>query len=629
MDRRRLIQGMLTVLLVLFLLVLVVKFRPRQSAPRPVALPEPLQAAQGSLTARGFRFEQESAGKVAFVLTALSVTERPGEAKALQGPRLAFPTGGGETVIAGEKGLFDPATRTLRIWEKAALTRPDGWVAEAPGFRMTPEGEVLSEESVAIRRGTLKGRADLLRYQRDSQKAYLEGSVRFDDVAERSLVCSRLTLDLAAHRGDLAGPVALASPAGTLRAPGGTLILTPGNALRQVVLGTPAEGEGAEGRLRADSCALTLDDRGATELLALRGEVHLAGGAAGEEVRTALLEMRPGSDGQWRWSSPGALTVNRGADRLRAPAGSGLAGGGKPFVAELEGPVAGDGPSGRYDADRAKVEGAVRTLEGHVRGSRGGDRIEADRVRLNERGGSEAEGSVKGAREAAGAAPLAFRAARATAGPGGYPLELSGAAVVDRGAMHLEAPVVKLRDRQTAEAAGGATCLWSDPKQGDQTLTARTILYDGAARTARASGGAEGRGRGYLLRAKTVTAKLDAANRPVEYVAEGAARLEGAERDASGDRLAWRPAEKAGEAESEDGRAVLIQKSPYRRVEGARVSFKGRDVEVKTPSEGGRRGSMEADAPRQNPGGPASGSGSSRGPSPSPSPAMEKKTDGR
>jgi len=596
LDRRRFLQAALTVSLVLFLLVLALKFRPRVEGPRPVTLPGAGTAASGSLSTKGFRYTQESAGKTSFVLTADQVVERPGEARQLTRPRLSMPTSGGETLLIGDQGLFDPTTRTLRVFGNATLSRPDGWNAASSGFRMTPEGELLAEESVTFGRGPLKGRADLMRYQRDSQKAFLEGSVGLQEDGGRRLTCSRIALDLVAHAGEMTGPVQIASPDGSLAAPGGQIALTPQNALREVRLGSPATGEGPAGQFRAETLVVGVGADGALNRISLAGAVRLEARATGERIETARMELTPAGGERWAWNAPDPLVTTRDQDRLEAPSGSGGLGGGRPFVADLPGPVRGEGASGRWRADRAAVEGPVRTLAGSVSGERPGETLQADRVQLRAGGTSTAEGHVRGTRARPGEEPLRFTAERAESASGGYPVVLSDSVRVDRGTGSVEGPRVTLSDPETAEASGGARCRFVGAGGEEETLAAPTVRYEGKLARATASGGAVGKGRGYTLEAQEVAAALDARSRPRSYEARGAAHLDGGAYEARGDRLTWNPGARSGTASSQAGRAVVVQKSPYRRVEGADVAFDDKAISV-TSTSPSRRGYLESEPP--------------------------------
>ena len=596
MNRRRFIQALLTILLALFLLLLVIKFRPKSTVIRPVERPAAAIESGGSLAASGFRYVDESAGKVAFVVTAARVTEKPGEAKLLFNAKVTFPSPGGDSVASGRQGLFDAASHTLRLWDDATIKRPDGWTATSSGFRLTPEGEVVSEEAATLRRGAIEGRADILRYERDSQKAYLEGDVRFKDRAGREFTCRRLTSDMKSHSGNMTGPVSVSGREGTISAPGGTLVFSGDNTIEKVILEPSVKGDGPSGKMSCDKLVMSLKPEGAIESLALQGSARMESEAGKQVAETALLTLRPKASGGWDWESPGPLAVTRLRDVLDAPSGTGTAGSG-PFTASLPGPVTGSGPSGNWSCDHAYVEGATRRLEGKVKIVKGDDTLWANSATIHEDGSAQASGDVRGRREAKGAEPMEFTSQKAVAAPKVYPLKLYGSCVVTRGAMRLMAPAIVIQNSEEAEASGGASCAWSGPK-GERLLAAPVIAHKGAEKLVLAKGGAHGTGESYVIDADQVEALLDAKNRPQKYVATGEAKLTSDNQDASGDKLIYNPNDGSGQAESESGRAVLVQKNPYRRAEGALVLF-GQDSVSVHQGASSARGVLEASVPKE------------------------------
>lgn len=594
MNRRRMLQTALSVALVLFLALVAFRFRPKMEGPRPVALPTGGAGVSAVLQTTGFRHVQETDGKTSFVLTAETMTERPGQGRELKSPRLAIPGPSGETVLQGDEGLFEPATRTLRVFGHGLLTRPDGWVAEASGFRMTPEGELLAESAATLRRPGLTGKADLLRYSRDSEKAALEGAVRFDTNEAMACTCSRLLLDLATHSGTLVGPVVFTGPQGRVTSPEGRLILDEENALREVILTAPVRGEGPMGHFSATEMVLELSGRQISRIV-LTGVVRAETSGEGSVLETARLHLLPQNEGRWRWEGPQPLTLFRGKDFLKAPSGQGGFGGGQADRADLAGPVTGDGPSGRWRADRASLVGATQVFEGDVRGVRPGERLEADRVELRPDGSRVATGRARGVKNRSGEETLRFVANRAVSAPGGYPVALEGAVHIVRGEASVAAPTAVISDERTARASGGATAVFLG-SQGQETLTAPDILYEGAHSRAKASGGAKGVARGYTLTAREVEALLDVEGRPERYLATGKAHLDGPGHLADGEAFEWIPSREFGKATSQTARAWVVLKEPYRRAEGPVVTFEGDRVTV-LGGEGGRRGYLETTPP--------------------------------
>ena len=106
MDKRRLLQFAFTAVFILFLLLIVAKFRPRFEAPKPIEPEQLKRTSEGTLSARGFTYKQETAGKVDFTATAEVVTEDPSGVKLLTNPVVTTGTG---TKAWGKRGTFNPS----------------------------------------------------------------------------------------------------------------------------------------------------------------------------------------------------------------------------------------------------------------------------------------------------------------------------------------------------------------------------------------------------------------------------------------------------------------------------------------------------------------------------------------
>ncbi len=215
---------------------------------------------------------------------------------------------------------------------------------------------------------------------------------------------------------------------------------------------------------------------------------------------------------------------------------------------------------------------------------------------------------MRGLRKTPGAPDLTFTALRAEAGPTGYPAKLEGKAVLVRGGMTIEAPSVTVRDAQDAVAEGGATGRWKEEAGGQDTVTSQTLRYDGSRHRAQAEGEAKVTGRGYTLTGNQVTALLDAQNRPIRYEGSGNCHFEGTDYSGEGERLNYDPATRIGEAFGPNRNAVVVQKKPYRRVEGPAVLFGPKRLEVSRGASAMVRGTLEGvQPPKAAPPQPAKG----------------------
>lgn len=590
MDRRRFLQLAFTSVLILFLLILVFRFRPKVEVPAPVTPAAVKGGPEGTLSAQGFRYSQETQGVAEFTVTADEVTESSGGLKLLDAPVVTFPNQG---VARAKKGSFHVADSTFRLWDQARLELVSGWVAESSGFRLTPEGEVVTEGPVTFHREGMSGSAQLLRYRRDAQTAHLEGDVEVSQGDQR-LACRIIDLDLQAHAGKMAGPVVLTSARGTVTAPAGTLTLDGQNRIQEVDLGSPCTGTGPQLSFTCTSLATHAGPGGELRSVDLKGDVAVHDSRPpSSTVKTAALTLVPAQGAAWSWTSPGLLTLLQEAAAATAASGSGTFGGAAPSTADLAGPVEGSQDQGTFRADRARVEGSDWRLLGRAAVDRAADRLSAEEILFRADGSSVAKGRVTGVRRAPDGPDMRFTCARAQAGPGGYPARLEGGAQVDRADMILASPEIFVADARTAVAQDGARASFTGEDGRTWVVTGRTVAFDGAAHTATAQDQARAESGSSWITAQTLVAHLDAKDRPATYEAKGAARFSDPAYEGQGDLLTYDLARKGGTATGIDRDAVLIQRDPRRRTAGPVVDFAPGKAEVQPGGSPMRRGSLQ------------------------------------
>jgi lipopolysaccharide export system protein LptA len=590
MDKRRFLQLAFTTVFALFLLVLVFKFKPRVDVPTPAPPGKPRQGPEGQLAARGFRYVQETSGRVDFVITADRVTESSGGLKVLTTPVVTFPNQG---KAWGKSGSFNPHEKTFRVWDDAHISQPEGWTASSTGFRLTPEGEIVSEGPVVHKRKEVTGEAELLRYNRNNQQAHLEGTVRFIR-ADQSMACKIIDLDMAGHSGNLVGPVRLASDQGTITAPSGSMVMDAQNHLKNLSLAGPCTGRGTDLDFSCARLTAFTGPNGELSDVDLAQDVVVSDKRTPPSVlRTQLLHLVPSEKPRWNWTAPGSLSMAHDGGVAQALSGAGSFGGQQAPTAELAGPVRGKDPRGTFAGDRAKMSGGDWTLIGHAMVNREEEHLAGDRILWRQDGSSSADGSVSGGKRAGERPELRFTSERAEAGPGGYPAHLTGDVRASRGDMTLAAPSVTLQDDTTALASGGAVATFKDAKGAVSTVKAPDLDYSGAKRLATAKGGARGEGKDYWITASVLTAHLDDHDLPVSYEAEGDAKFSGTLYEGHGDHLTYDPATQGGQARGIGSDAVVVQKTPYRRLAGPVVDFAPKRLQVMPGEESSRRGHLE------------------------------------
>ncbi len=599
-DRRRALQIAFSAVFIIFLLVLAYHFKPKVEVPPPARPDTVKTGTEGTLSAEGFHYRQETEGKVDYTITADTVTEARDGTKKLTKPVLSIPHQG---KAWGDKGSFAPDTKQLRIWENAAMSHEGGWLAHATGFRLTPEGEVVSESAVTFSMGRALGSAELMRYNRHTQVAHLEGHV---DLVKGSahLTCRAIAVNLATHRGAMDGPVRVTSGDAVLRAPRGTLVLTNDNEIRRIVLGSPASGESGPNRFTSKTAAAVLGHGGRLLSVHLDGDTVVDSEKTPRAYRldTASLDLVPRPGGLWHWTAPDALTIATKDGEAHAVSGTGTFGGKKPMNASLKGPIRGRQQNGTFTSDDAELAGDDWTLTGHALVVKPDERLSADTITRHGNGETTAKGHVSGSRSPEGEPTVTFTSDAMRSAEGGYPALLTGSVTLVRGDMTLTAPRVKAPDARTIEGQDGATAVFRDVSGASQTVTGRTLTYDGTRHIATADGDARGKGKNYSIRAGTLVARLDRKDSPLSYEAQGDCRFDGTAYSGEGDRLTYDPSSRSGRASSAQGDATITQKHPYHRVSGPTVVFSPRHLDVLERKGGLSRGTLEGVQP---PGGSA------------------------
>ncbi len=609
MKSKRVLQAVFSALFILFLLVLVYRFKPKVNVSSP-AIPATSKAGAkaGSLSASGFHFTRETAGKTDYEVSAATVTEAANGVKKLTSPVLFLP---GQGRVTGELGSFDLATKTVRIWKNARLTGLSGWSVSASAFRLTPEGEISSEGPVLLRRDKTMGSAEQFRYNRISRVAHLEGDVKLKQGSSR-FACRAIAMDFKSHSGRITGPVNVKSGKNTIIAPGGVLLIDEKNRLKGLELGSPVSGDGPAAAYEAEKTSMLMKAGGALEVMHLTGKVSVhVKGKNPATLKSERLDLVPTHSGRWKWTSPGALTVSRLKERISATSGEGAFGGGRPLAAHLNGPVAGGNGEGVFSGGEALLAGRDWTLKRHAKATTSTRTILADRIVLRGDDSSSASGHVSGVEKTKGGEDLTFTSDKAAASKKGYPARLNGAVEAERGQMTLSAPSLLISGPNTMVAKRGGRLRFKDKDGTIESVRGNVLAYDGAKHVATATGDARGEGRGHWITAHFLRAILDNRNRPTAYEAEGSCRFNGSRYSGLAERLYYNPWKREGRAESNDGYAVVTRKKPFMRVTGRIIVFGKNKLAVYHPGSGEERGRIE--------GAPGHGkSGNSR----------EKKTDG-
>jgi len=576
----------LVFLLTALVVVLLFRFRPRIEGPS--RLETPAVTSDGvTLSGRNFRYEEKQGDQTKYVVTAEEVRETSRVEKELVRPVVTVPKdkGAGDTVT-GEKGTLSLSRQEVRIYGDARIAISGGMTMSSSAFRLTPQGEVVSEGRVGMAKEGLTGAADILRYDRERRVAHLEGNVVLGG-ADTSFGASRIKIDFNSHAGEIEGPVLAIKGDSRLEAPRGTLTLDKDNRLSSVTLLTPSRGETPAAVFDSQSSDYLFDKGGAVSEVVLRGKVGVARkGEAPGRVETELLSLTKRGGEGWNWSAPGKMDFFRGDEKMTAASGAGIMDGSS-LTGDLQGPVRGADASGEFSADAARIGKDSFELIGNAQAARESGTVNADNITFLKDGGKKAEGSVRGRSVSGKGEIFLFSADRVRMGKSAYPVKLSGNVRVYSDRIDFRGEEATFLSPRAMKACRGAS-VSAEGKGSPVFLYGSELSYDEESGILRSSGDPSATdGKSRLSASESIEIFFDRERKAEKLVLEGSAIYESDTYSAKGDRIIYFPKEKKGEAVSDSGKAVVTEKAPLRVVTGRKIGFGDKELHI-----GGEKGEV-------------------------------------
>lgn len=583
-------------LFLLFLLVAVFLFRFRPRIEGPEKLEHPSVTETGVvLSGKDFRYEERQGGETRYVVTADEVLETSRVEKELLNPVVVIPgKEGSEDRVLGKKGTLSLSRQEVRIYGGARIEIGRSMAISSPAFRLTPQGEVVSEGRAEITRDELKGAADILRYDRERRIAFLEGNVDLSG-PDTSFKATRIIIDFNSHSGEIEGPIEAVKEDFRLGSPRGTMSLDRENRLQSVTLSPPTRGETAAASFASRFSDYRFDRNGAVSEIVLRGEASVARkGADPGRVETEILSLARPAGKDWTWSAPGQMNFFRGEEKIVAGSGSGKIRG-STFTGDLGGPVRGWSGTGEFSSDSARISEGSFELVGNARTVKGGDSVVAEKMVVLQSGEKRAEGSVAGKSVSQSGETFNFTSERASMAKSSYPVKLSGNVHIFSPKIDFKGEEATFLSARSVRACRGASVA-ARGKDDTVFLYAGQLDYDeaeGRLETAGDSSATDGKSR--LSASRKMVLLLDRENKAEKLTAEGSAVYESPNYEARGDRIEYFPKEKKGEVSSEAGMAVVREKNPYRLVTGRTIQFGNRQLGIGSEKGGVHRGKIEGE----------------------------------
>lgn len=585
MNREKIFKSLMFLLFVLLLLLLF-RFRPRIEGPEKLEHPSVTETGV-VLSGKDFRYEERQGGQTRYVVTAEEVLETSRVEKELLNPVVVIPKKeGSEDRVLGKKGTLSLSRQEVRIYGGARIEIGRSMTISSPAFRLTPQGEVVSEGRAEISRDDLRGAADILRYDRERRVAYLEGNVDLGG-PNTSFTASRIIIDFNSHSGEIEGPVEAVKEDFRLGAPKGTMALDKENKLQSVTLSPPTRGETASAIFASRSSDYRFDKNGAVNEIVLRGEAVISQkGAFPGRVETDVLNLSRPAGKDWTWSAPGQMNFFRGPEKVVAGSGSGTIRGSS-FSGDLQGPVRGWNETGEFASNSARISDGSLELIGDARAVKGGDSVTAERIVVLQSGEKRAEGAVAGKSVSQGGETFNFTADKAFMAKSTYPVKLSGNVHIFSPKIDFKGEEATFLSAKAMRACKGASVA-AEGKDNPVFLFAGQLDYDESEERLEASGESSATdGMSKLSASRKIVLLFDREKKAEKITAEGSAVYESPKYTAKGDRIVYFPKEKKGEVSSEAGMAVVTEKDPYRLVTGRAIQFGNRQLGI-----GGAKGEV-------------------------------------
>jgi lipopolysaccharide export system protein LptA len=584
----------LVFLLAVLVVVLLFRFRPRIEGPRRLEAPT-VKEGGVILSGKNFRYEERLGEEIKYIVTAEEVLEKDQVEKELTSPVVMIPKENGRyDRVLGSRGTLSLSRQEVRIYDNARIVLSDGMTISSSAFRLTPQGEVVSEGSAVIKKDDLKGTGDILRYDRERRVAYLEGNVELKG-ADSSFSASRIMIDFEKHTGIIEGPVRATKEDAILEAPRGELVLDKENRLRSATLLTPSTGEMAAVKFSSQFSDYIFDNKGAVAEIVLRGKTSVTQkNEAPMRLETEILSLSKIDGKDWKWHSPGQMNFFRRSDKITAKKGAGFIRGGS-ISGDLEGPVRGWDEISEFSSNSAKFDNDSFELLGDAQALKGRDSLRAEKITFMRSGEKTAEGSVNGKNISETGETVTFSSEKALMAKNAYPVKLTGNVHIYSGRFDLKGEEASFLSPKTMTACKGAS-VTVEGKDNPVFLYASQVDYDEDQGMVTAKGNPSVTdGKSKLSSVERILLKLDPRKKAEKVVAEGTAVYDSELYEAKGDKIVYFPQDKKGEVYSSAGKAVVVEKVPYKTVTGKKISFGKKELWVRGEEGEVHRGKIEGE----------------------------------
>ncbi len=590
MSRERIFKILLAALIGLILL-LIFRFKPSVEGPRHIEKPR-IKGSNSVLSGKNFTYEVKDKNILKYTLFAEEIFEMGSEEKELLNPVISIPKKGGNfDKIFARKGTFSPAKNVLRLFEDARIVTADNMTIKSSGFRLTPQNEVVSEGRAEFWKDKIIGSGDILRYDREQRIAYLEGNV---NIKSENLLfeATRTLIDLENHNGSIVGPVKCRKDDISISSPSGKILLDSKNTLESLILETPVQGETENFNFSGRNIKFDFEKSKMNEFTLIDDVILVQKKLPKSKMQTKILNFEKGSDNLWHFTAPYNISFERLKSRMECSGGTGIINKGE-ITSDLKGPIRAYDEKTEISSSMGKLDGNTYEFIGNAQVSTSSGNISAERIIAYKSGEKDAYENVRGQIVGKGGDNIFFSSDKAKISANVYPIRLLENAIVESEDFVLKGSDFSFLSNKRFYGCNGVSMVFKgikgkidgyakevnyEEEKGNCILTGDPYLLDGDRK---------------LSAKDKITVYFDFKKKVKEIVAEGDAKFEGEDQIASGDRIKYDTELKSGEVYSENEIAEVIEKEPFRRCVGRKISFGEKELEIKGSDNKVSRGKIE------------------------------------
>lgn len=589
MSRNRLFE-ILMFLLILLLIVLLFKFKPPFVGPKKIEL-LPQKEGNAILSGKNFSYEVKEKNQLKYTLYAEEILEKNELEKELTNPFIIIPKGEDKTdKVLAKKGVFSESQRILRLYEEAKIITSDNFIIESTGFRVTPQNEIVSETVAKFEKDKMRGNADIARYDREKKITYLEGNII---IASENILfrASRAFIDFENHNGKIEGPIYGKKDDLIIVSPSGKIELDSKNNLQNIILDEPVKGETDKFFFSSKNLKFDFKNSKMDEFTLINDVIISQKGEPKAKLTTETLIFYKGVDKLWNFVAPSNVYFEKLKTKLECSSGKGIISNGV-ITADLDGPVKASDGNTESSSTLGKINEESFEFLGNAQVSTQNGILSAEKIITFKSKEKEAYVNVNGQITRRDEPPIVFSSEKAKMAANTFPIRLMKNVKIKSDNFSLSGSDITIVSNKRIKGCNGVIVNFSGKENIDGY--GKELEYD------QEEGFCIFKGEPYFISDggkissnEQIKVYFDDKRKIKEIIAEGEAKYQSKNQQASGDKIRYNFETKKGEVFSENSVAEVIEKEPFRRSVGRKILFGEKEVSIKGSDNRINRGKIE------------------------------------